>query len=360
MRATLILSLFFILCSCGEKNSKILPEKTRITESVYASATLQPDSLYHAHASITGILDSNLVDEGDSVLQGQPILKIKNTAPKLNVENARLAWQLARENYSGNAAVLKGIQDEIDAALLSLHNDSLNYFRQKRLWENSIGSKVELDNRRLAYELSQNKVALLKSSYERTQKELLTRLQQTENDFKTSQVISEDFVVTSKIKGTVYALFKNPGEIVSAMEPLASVGHSTNYVINLQVDEVDIVKLKLEQEALITIDAYKSDVFKAKITKIYPSKDERAQAFTVEAIFTDPPDILYPGLAGEGNIIIAEKENVLTIPKEYLTSDNQVKTENGMVDVTTGLQSLDRIEIISGLEANSYILKPAE
>ena len=39
------------------------------------------------------------------------------------------------------------------------------------------------------------------------------------------------------------------------------------------------------------------------------------------------PNVLYPGLSGEANIIIAKKENVLTIPKEYLIDGNKVKTD---------------------------------
>ncbi|MEQ9581715.1 MAG: efflux transporter periplasmic adaptor subunit, partial [Arenibacter sp.] len=69
---------------------------------------------------------------------------------------------------------------------------------------------------------------------------------------------------------------------------------------------------------------------------------------------------LYPGLAGEGNIIISEKENVLTIPKEFLLEGNKVKTQDGLVEVVTGLQNLERVEIINGIIETTEILKPEE
>ena len=348
----------FGIVSCGDSTEKIFPEKMALTESVYASATVQPDSLYQAYSAVIGILDKIWVEEGDEVKKGDKILQITNTSPELNMKNAELALQLARENYGGNAAILSGILDEIQAAELTYKNDSINYFRQKNLWDQNIGSKVEFDNRKLAYELSQNNLKLLKRKYDRTKNELETVLQQAENNYKTSLTNSEDFTITSKINGKVYALFKEPGEIVNTMEPVASVGQGNKFVVELLVDEVDIVKLTLGQKVYITLDAYNSDVFEAVLEKIYPRKDERSQTFKVEALFKDPPAKLYPGLSGEGNIIIAEKKETLTIPKEYLVGESKVLTEEGETEISIGLQNLDRVEVLGGIDENTAIYRP--
>jgi multidrug resistance efflux pump len=357
-----IVTAFCVLAtiSCQDKQEKIFPTNTRLTESVYSSVTVQPDSLYQAYAVVAGILDKNLVEEGDVVDRGIPLLQITNTAPKLNSDNARLALQLAQENYQGSAAILGSLEDEIQAATLTFKNDSINYFRQKKLWEQQIGSKVQFETRKLAYELSGNNLRLLKSRYERTKNELSTQLEQARNNYRTAQIATKDFTVTSKINGKVYALFKNPGEIVTTMEPLASVGSASDFIIEMLVDEVDIVKLREGQKTLVTLDAYGSEVFEAEVSKIYPRKDERSQTFTVEAIFNDPPAQLYPGLAGEGNIIVAERENALTIPKEYLVGQNQVRTRDGLVQVSLGLQDLERVEILEGIDERTEILKPEE
>ncbi|MDT7830050.1 efflux RND transporter periplasmic adaptor subunit [Pricia sp. S334] len=353
----LLISVLWSL-SCGGESEKILPKKTAMTESVYASVTIQPDSLYRVYAAVAGILEHNFVAEGDAVQKGTPLLQIINSTPRLNTENAKLTLHLARENYSGSSAVLKGLEDEIQAAALRFRNDSLNYFRQKNLWEQQIGSKVEFDNRKLAYELSRNNLSLLKSRYERTQIELRTQVQQASNNLRTFQIATEDFTVTSKINGKVYALFREPGEIVTTMEPLGSVGSANDFIVEMLVDEVDIVKLSVDQKVLVTLDAYQNQVFEAKVSKIYPRKDERSQTFKVEALFENPPETLYPGLAGEGNIIIARKENVLTIPKAYLIQGNQVHTEDGPIEIKIGLQNLDRVEVLEGIDANTQILKP--
>ncbi|UWX54656.1 HlyD family efflux transporter periplasmic adaptor subunit [Maribacter litopenaei] len=355
--------LFFaVLCfvSCGEKTKKVYPKKMAMTESVYASVTIQPDSLYQAYAAVSGILSKNLLEEGDLAPKGTPLVQIINTAPELNAQNARLNLELAEENYQGSSAILTALEDEIKSAQLSLENDSINFFRQKRLWEQQIGSKAQYENRKLAYELSRNNFRLITNRYERTKNELATQWQQARNNYRTARSNTEDFTVESKINGKVYALFKEPGEIVNSMEPLATVGSKDVFIIEMLVDEVDIVKLTKGQKVLVTLDAYKNEVFEANVHKIYPKKDQRSQTFKVEATFMDPPKILYPGLAGEGNIIIAQKDNVLTLPKSYLINENQVQTEDGPVTLKIGLQSLDLVEILDGINETTAILKPEE
>jgi multidrug resistance efflux pump len=271
-----------------------------------------------------------------------------------------LALQLAEENYKGSAAVLKNIRDQIEAAELSLANDSINYFRQKSLWDQQIGSKVEYDNRKLAYELSQKNLNSLINQYERSSNELRTQMEQASNNFRDAQESTRDFTVMSKINGRVYALFKNPGEIVTTVEPLASIGSKDVFISELLVDEVDIVKLALGQRAIISLDAYPDQVFEAEISKIYPRKDERSQTFRVEALFLSPPETLYPGLSGEGNIIIDQRQESLTIPKSYLIDGNKVLTEDGPVEVELGLQNLEEVEVLSGINEDTYILMPEE
>ena len=356
--STVLLVLF--LFSCNGKKDQTHPVSTAITESVYSSVTIQPDSLYQAYAPVNGILDKNLVEEGTLVQKGTPLVQIINSSPKLNTQNAKLALELARGNYEGNAAILKSIEDEIKASKLNLAHDSVNYARQKKLWEQKIGSKAEYDSRKLAYELSSSSLRLLKNKYDRTKNELKTQLQQAENNYRSSLINTTDFTVKSKINGKVYALPKNPGEMVIPTQPVASVGSADKFVIEMLVDEVDIVRIKEGQQVLVSLDSYEGQVFSARVSKVYPKKDERNQTFTVEALFQKEPEVLYPGLSGEANIVIAQKKKALVIPKEYLINGDKVRTDDGLRQVKTGLQSLDSIEIISGLSEATNIYKPEE
>lgn len=359
-RLLVVITILSGLNSCSNGPEKVRPQRTDITESVYSSITIQPDSLYQAYASINGIVDLNLVEEGDTVSRGTALVQVVNTNPQLNSENARLSLELARKNFSGGSAVLNSIKDEIDAARLRLANDSVNYCRQKNLWDQQIGSKVEYDSKKLAYELSENNLNLLADKYERSRDELRTQLQQAENNYQTALTTTGDFTIESKIDGMVYAVYKNPGEVVHTTEPLASVGSLDVFIIEMLVDEVDIVKIRKNQKVILALDAYEGEVFTAYVHKIYPKKDLRNQTFVVEARFDTLPAVLYPGLSGEANIVIASKKDALTIPREYLLLNKEVITEDGNVVVETGLQSMDRVEILSGITEDTWILIPEE
>jgi len=123
---------------------------------------------------------------------------------------------------------------------------------------------------------------------------------------------------------------------------------------------VDIVKVKKGLKVYITLDSYAEQVFEAKVDKIYPRKDEGSQTFMVEAIFVKPPPTLYPGLSGEGNIIIDQKEEALTIPKEFLINGSKVLTDDGEKEITIGLQNMEMVEVLNGLAENTAIYKPEQ
>jgi multidrug efflux pump subunit AcrA (membrane-fusion protein) len=349
--------VFFFFLSCAKQQDKTLPLERELIESVYSSVIIQPDSLYQVYSIVSGIIDKNLVEEGALISKNQALIQITNNTPKLNTENARLALMLAKENYQGSATILKSIKDEIASARLTFKNDSINFSRQKNLWNQKIGSKVAYDTKQLKYKLAQNNLHLLESKYHQTKNQLITALKQAENNFKTSLINTKYFTVKSKINGKIYELKKEPGELVNSQESIALVGSATRFVIEMLVDEVDIVQISKQMEVVLNLDAYKGVVFTGKVSKIYPKKDERNQTFKVEALFNKAPKVLYPGLSGEANIIIAKKKNALTISKEYLTENNTVKTNNGFVTVKLGLQNLEYVEVLSGVTKDTYIYK---
>ncbi len=351
--------IFFILVflSCSEKKESVFPQKSSMTESIYTSVTIQPDSIYQVYAIVSGILEKNLVVEGDLVTKNQPLLHIINKNPELNTQNAKLSLDLAKQNYTGNNAVLEGIKEEINAALLNFKNDSINYLRQKQLWNQGVVSKSEFDKLKLSYDLAKNNLIAIKSKYYRTKNELNTTVKQAENNFKSAIINTKDFTVKSNITGKVYALYKKPGEIITIQEPLATLGMANKFVIEMLVDEVDIVNVTKGQEVIVKLDAYADKVFKGHVTKIFPKKEERNQTFKVEALFETRPDILYPGLSGEANIIVSKKENTLTIPKEYIIESTKVMTAKGLVTIKTGIQNMEFVEVLSGIDEKTLIYK---
>jgi len=354
----LAIALIPFLVSCSEKKEGIHPTHGILTESVYASVIVQPQDLYNVYPSAAGILDSLLVEEGDRINQGQTIALIVSQSPKIASENARLNMELAESKYQGSATLLGTIEQEISLAKAQLSLDSINFVRQQNLWNQNIGSQSTFENRKLKYEQSQNKLDVLNQRYDQTQVELKNAYRRSKNALEQANTNLMDYTIQSRMDGMVFEILKEEGEFISSQSVLAKLGKAESFVLEMQVDEVDIAQIAVSQTCIISLDAYPDQTFDARITKIYPFKNERTQTFKVEAMMDNPPEVLYAGLAGEANIVLEVKKDVLSIPIEYLMESDMVKTSDGETDVKTGVRNMERVEIISGLDSSSTIYKP--
>lgn len=357
MRNIYFLVILFGFLSCRETKNKINPIVGPMTESVYASVQIEPNNYYQVFSNVSGIIEDVYVSEGDTVSVGQLLAKISSSQSLLNIENATIGVNLAQEKYTGKETLLANILQEIKFNESQVALDELNYNRQKVLWDQSIGSKAELEAKELKYQSSIQKQSLLNQQYEQTKQELESSYKQSLNTLKKAKVSLEDYFVKSTISGKVYAVNKSKGELILPQEALAYLGDNQNFLVKLSVDEVDIAKIEIGQKALVSLDAYPDEVFELVVNKIYPLKDAKTQTFTLEASFKKTPAKLFAGLSGEANILIASYDKVLWIPREYLIGENKVLTDQGEVTVVIGLKSMDKIQIISGIDSATNLLQ---
>lgn len=350
--------LILILFSCADERESTKVSQKEMVEAVYSSILIEPMNVYKVNASITGYIESLNVKEGDIVKAGDILCVISNKPIKLNEQNAALNYELLKETYSGEANLIEEMKLEMQSAKLKMQNDSLNFTRFKALYDKNASSKFEYDNATLTYEISKNNYRTLKKRIVRKENELKNQINQSKNNLNASNLRTDDYTLKSNINGKVFQVMKEKGEFISMQEPFAIIGDEENFKLKMLIDEVDISRIDVGQKVLVTLEAFKNQLFEAKIAKIAPKMDERTQTFEVEALFTKGPKKMYMGLTGEGNIVINEKKNALVIPREYLMPGNKVETENGIVNVTTGLSNWSFIEITSGIEEGTLIYKP--
>ena len=352
----LIICVVFV-AGCEDKIEKIKPTIESITESIYASGIIKSKNQYEVFANVNGIINTVFVVEGDSIKKGQSIYSISNTAQLLNKENAELAANFASIN--SNQDKLNEAKAAIQLSDYKLKNDSGLYFRQRALWQQQIGTKIEFEQRALSYENSKNiyQTSILK--YNDLKRQLSFNSNQSKNNFAISSQAASDFIIKSNIDGVVYSLNKLKGENVGVQTPLAVIGDSKNFILEMQVDEFDILKIKKELKVIVTLESYKEEVFDASITKIKPIMNERTRTFLIEAEFTNPPKLLYPNITLEASIIVQTKQHVLLIPRVYVLNDSLViKYKHDTVKVKTGIKDYKKIEIISGITATDEIVNP--
>ncbi len=349
----------FLMAGCVSKKEKIQPTVEDISESVYASGVIKSKNQYQVFSSVNGIIQKILVSEGDLVESGDPLMKVDNDAAQLSTENARLAAEYAKLN--ANAEKLDELKAAINLAKSKKQNDSLLLVRQRNLWANQIGTRVELEQRELSYKNSSTayKSALLR--YQDTKKQLDFASRQAQKNLQISQTLTSDYTVKSQAKGKVYSILKEQGEMVNTQTPIAVIGDADEFILELQVDEYDIARVKPGHKVLLTLDSYKGQVFEARIEKINPAMNARTRSFTVDASFISSPPALYPNLTVEANIIIQSKDNALTIPRPYLVDGTYVLNEdNEKVKVKVGLKDFQKVEILDGLTKDDILVKPAK
>ncbi|MEN9382756.1 MAG: hypothetical protein RI940_1639 [Bacteroidota bacterium] len=345
-----------ILCACGKKQETIHPSVETITSSVYASGTVKSIGQYEVYSKVNGIVEKLFVSEGADVKKGQAIISLSNKAQALNFENAKLLANFS--SVESNHEKLSQAQNELEVAKLKMENDASLFERQKKLWDNQIGTKNDLDQRELAYKNSTTQYNGSKLKLNDLKKQIDFQSKQTNKTAAISSSTLNDFIISSEINGKVFSINKEIGEMVTSQMPVAIIGDAKTFYVELQVDEYDIAKLKKGQKAMISMDSYKGKSFEAFIDKIYPIMNAKSKSFKVDAILTTQPESLFPNLSAQANIIIEIKEKAITIPRAYLIDNEYVYLANKEKrKVKVGLMDYEKVEILSGINNSDELVK---
>jgi HlyD family secretion protein len=349
----LLLSIF----SCKSEVNSIFPTKETITESVYASGKIESREQYQVFATANGIIQKVYVTEGDLVSGKTPLFGIFNETSRINRENAELNAEFS--DLNSNYSKISDLKLAIELAKNKMLNDSINFTRQKNLFEKNAISSSQLEQSQLNFQNSKTNFLSAQLKLIELKKQLNLSDKQTKNNVKISKENESDFIVKSDIKGRVYSILKKKGEMVNIQTPIAIIGDAKAFTILLEVDEYDIIKIKKGQKIIISLDSYKGQTFEALVDKIDPIMNDKSKTFTIEAIFIKQPNVLYPNLSLEANIIIQKKNNVITIPREYYINDQYVVLKNGNKKfVKTCLKDYQKVEVLSGLTIKDAIIIP--
>lgn len=359
MKRFSIVFLSVIAFSCKQSIESTTPTHENISESVYASGIIKSKNQYNAYSTVNGLIQDILVTEGDLVKKGDALIRIVNESSRLNTSNAKLASEYA--DLLANADKLKVAKINCELAYSKLKNDSLLFVRQKNLRSQGIGSLNEFEQRELVYKNSVTNYEVSLMNYHDLKRQLEFNSNQAKNNLKISSTLTGEYTVKADNNSKVYKILKEKGEYVNTLNPVAILGDATEFLLEMKVDEFDIARLREGQKVLVTMDSYKGKVFEANLTKIEPIMNEQTRSFTVEAQFISKPELLYPNLTAEANIIMRTRENALTIPRNYLFEDSLVlvnKKEKRKVVI--GLMDYEKVEILSGLTRSDMIYKPAQ
>ena len=356
---TILLVLIFFLNSCDEGDKEVKPQMRKLTEAVYASGTLQPANEYKVVATTDGYLVKAFVSEGDTVTIGQSLFQLQNSIKETQL---RSAHEVADKTFSltgNNAPQVRELQNTLEAALAKLQTDSAQFNRYKRLYDQNAISKAAFEKYWLQYESSQKEVARIQQQIREVKISSSLQMQQAENAVALARTDRENGNLKSYAGGIVFDILKQQGDLVYPNQPIALIGGG-KMIAKLLVDEDDLEKLYVGQKVIITADAYPDKIFTAHVQKIYPLLNKAEQSFRVDAVLNETIPVGLYGLNLEANIIVAENQNVLVIPKEALLKGDSVLIEKDgerkMVKISKGIQDNNWVEVKSGLDQTSTII----
>lgn len=201
-------------------------------------------------------------------------------------------------------------------------------------------------------------------------------LEDAKDNLDTIMDSKTDYIVTSPITGTIITKNVKAGDTLNANNmntALCTIYDLSAMTFKMQVDELDVMDVKIGQKVSITADAIQGKEFKGVITNVNleSNTNNGVTQYPVTVRINKPGELL-PGMNVTGKVLVASASSVLTIPTNSLMRGNQVYVEDASVteavgdvpagfravDVEVGISDGDFIEITSGLAADEVIYVP--
>ena len=196
------------------------------------------------------------------------------------------------------------------------------------------------------------------------------KIDQAYASLKLAQANLNQTIITAPIDGVIIKKNYNIGEQTSLASAVLEMIGKSNLQIEVDIPESDISKLKVGQDAEISLDAFSEDeIFAGKITFVDPAETIIQDVVyykikvQLDNVLENTSYDIKPGMTANIIIWTKKKENVLIVPARAVKSNNGDKyvevLVNGILQekiVTTGLRGDDGIEIISGLEEGDEVV----
>lgn len=353
-----------------EEITKISTEKVvrhSIIESVTASGKIHPEKEIIIAPDASGEIVGINIKEGDKVKQGDLLLKIKPDFYLSTLDKVKANLNSSKANLANSRARLS----QSKAQLLKAESD---FKRSEKLYNQKVISDSEFESIKSNYEVAKAEVDAANENVEASK----FAVHNAEAGLKEANDNLTKTAVFSPIDGTVSSLTKELGERVSGASEFSSgtevmrVADLSTMEVRVDVSESDIIRVKLNDTALIEVDAYLNRKFKGIVTQIANSANstngvvstDQVTNFTVKirilsSSYLDLIDStnahispFRPGMSANVEILTSYVNNVLTVPIQAVTTrdlnpsanENKVKSNASKEEVVKDDQGNETIK----------------
>ena len=331
--------------------------RASLTSLVTASGEIKPRNYINIGANagpapITAIL----VKEGDHVHKGQVLARLANVQPAADVSAQDAALNSSLADSSASEANLKSSDDSIAVAQAQVEHDradleqkKVDLKRSQDLFNEKLIASQDYEAKKSAYDLakavldsSERKVTQAQSARAQAFAQLSSsqkKVAQSQAMVSRSRDILSQFNAVAPLDGVVTNLPVRVGETVvpgiqnSASSTIMTIADMSIITAEVNVDETDIVSVKLDQAAEVTIDAIPNRTFKGHVIEIgdtaivrstglaasqSQTSSTEAKDFRVVIALEIPEELVRPGLSCTAKITTASRRDVLAIPIQAL------------------------------------------
>ena len=337
-----------------------------VVEAFYATGTVSAEHEYSVRASVAGIIHLS-VDKGSVVKRGQVLGIVDNADLRFSVDQAKaeLKRKLALADDATSPMLLE-LREKYHASNDQLQLALDNEKRVSALMGHGGTSQNDLDQ-------SVTRVKILESDTESFKSQIAARKLDLERDaevataaLSSAQWELDQATIRSPIDGTVLDWPISDGTRVAVNDHIlqladVSPGH---LVMRAQVDEEDKNRLRPpavgdRQIVKMTLYAYPNEILSGTVDKIYDKADPDRRTYEVDVTFDRPDLRLAAGMTGELNFIVAERQNATIVPTQAVQGGSVLIVRDGRLekpDIVTGLKSIERTEIISGVSKGDQVV----
>jgi HlyD family secretion protein len=321
VRWALVIIIWLILISCpllviNSKRQQVPPvrvdsaTKADITAYVSGPATVEPRVNVDVSANIMGKVTEVFVKEGQRVAKGDLLLELEQTQYRATRDEASAAYRSAVRSLELTEIKWETAR-EVFARKQELYNKNLISREQYDL------AKTQFEAERTEYELARDNVVRARAAL----------VQAKDSLDKTVYTSPLDGVVTAlnveEGEFTVVGTLNTPGTVMLTVADLAAMQ------VVADVDETDVVNVRLGQPSSVTIDAFPDKIYRGEVIEIassakespFTGTDEKTSAdFEVKVLLGGDTSVLRPGMTATADIITAEAKGVTAIPIQALVT----------------------------------------
>lgn len=320
------------------------PSRATLTKTVEVFGSLSPKNASDIKSEIPGLIKAVRVKEWESVKAGDVLLEIDPTDLKLTVGSHEAGLKMSRAQL---------LQARVD-----LSRARREWQRAVKLKDGGLVTGQELDERKSALELAEAKVSLADAA-----------VAQSESQTAEARHNLGKTLIKAPIDGTVSQRRVDNGDWVDKGNLLFSVVDNRVLDFTANVSAVDLPLVVQGQTLRFTVDGLPERVFHGRVKHLNPLVNNADRTGRIMAEVANEDGVLKGGSFARGLIVVRERPDALTLPKDALMGWNLEKEtarvfivdENDLAtvrEVRTGLASEGRVEIVSGLsEPDRVILR---